>query len=445
MANSGETLQLLRLDNPEDPEDATARREKRLWLKSVKGIIAGFLLVFSHIVGMTNLQLLQRRVPDLELNAFRSAGILCFCVLWMVYVQRVPRVQLSDIPTVFLYASILTLDSLATNIGFALAPTATAQSTWTIVLLFSGLILFWCCGEEKLNCPRALSILLCAGGVVLVIQPWNDFSHKTNFTVSEASNCLSDKTSKTFVLKTFDNLKLRSRGCYFFCENGTQIKADNVSKQEQPDSHLSNVFNLFKLSISQQDKSCKQYMFEVRQNVSLNTMDLGYKEKMKTILLLVDIPSEYVTLVGIFLSGLAGLVLSCASLVFKKCACVNEDRMRTLFWSFLLGLSITVPLTFALENPVWPESPADNIHISVHCVASITVWFMYIYSLQHISGNTVSIILSTAVVFFLIPQYTILSSILPGRKNWIEVVGAFVVLIGSVAASLQEMLQSDNQ
>ena len=48
--------------------------------------------------------------------------------------------------------------------------------------------------------------------------------------------------------------------------------------------------------------------------------------------------------------------------------------------------------------------------------------------------------MSTQVVFMLIAQYTVLSSILPGHRNWMEVVGVIVALLGSSLSSLLEIL-----
>ena len=53
-----ETKQLLENDN-------------RLNLTSVKGLVAAFTVVILHATSATCVQLLERRIPDLELNAFR--------------------------------------------------------------------------------------------------------------------------------------------------------------------------------------------------------------------------------------------------------------------------------------------------------------------------------------------------------------------------------------
>ena len=55
---------------------------------------------------------------------------------------------------------------------------------------------------------------------------------------------------------------------------------------------------------------------------------------------------------------------------------------------------------------------------------------LMIYGPNIVSGNTVTIIISMNVVLMLIPQYTVLSSIHPGHRNWMEVVGVVLVLLG---------------
>ena len=50
---------------------------------------------------------------------------------------------------------------------------------------------------------------------------------------------------------------------------------------------------------------------------------------------------------------------------------------------------------------------------------------LYMYAPNYISGNTFALILTMDIVVLLIPQYTVLASILPGHRNWIEVAGVF--------------------
>ena len=131
--------------------------------------------------------------------------------------------------------------------------------------------------------------------------------------------------------------------------------------------------------------------------------------------------------------------------VFKKYPGIGEDILRSLFWSFIFGVINSLVLTFAVESPVWPEGVFDTVAVFVHSLASACMWVFWGFSLQHITGTAFNIVLSTSVVFFLVPQYTVLASILPGQKNWMEVLGVSIVLCGSVLASVTEIFQTSGK
>ena len=53
-----------------------------------------------------------------------------------------------------------------------------------------------------------------------------------------------------------------------------------------------------------------------------------------------------------------------------------------------------------------------------------------------------SVVLSTCVVLMLISRYTILAGILLGKRNWMEVAGAIVILLGSSLGSVKELCKA---
>ena len=57
----------------------------------------------------------------------------------------------------------------------------------------------------------------------------------------------------------------------------------------------------------------------------------------------------------------------------------------------------------------------------------------------------INILFSSIIFFMLVPQYTFLSSIHPGHKNWIEVMGAILVFLGCTLSSLLEMFKNKVQ
>ena len=95
-----------------------------------------------------------------------------------------------------------------------------------------------------------------------------------------------------------------------------------------------------------------------------------------------------------------------------------------------------------VETPVFPSNWFDVAMIVIHSLSYAGIWPLYIYGPNHTSGNTVTAIMSTQVAFMLIAQYTVLSSILPGHRNWMEVVGVVLVLMGSGVSSVFEMFKN---
>ena len=61
------------------------------------------------------------------------------------------------------------------------------------------------------------------------------------------------------------------------------------------------------------------------------------------------------------------------------------------------------------------------------------------YMGRRIPGNVINLIYSLNVVLLLIAQYTVLSSIMPGHRNWIEGLGVGLVLAGSSLGTLKEI------
>ena len=93
-------------------------------------------------------------------------------------------------------------------------------------------------------------------------------------------------------------------------------------------------------------------------------------------------------------------------------------------------------------KPILPTNWMQMILITAHCVTFIFSTPLSMLAAQYISGNTVNLVFSTSAVLMLITQYTILSSILPGNRNWIEVAGVVLVLFGSAMGSVLELCKS---
>ena len=127
-------------------------------------------------------------------------------------------------------------------------------------------------------------------------------------------------------------------------------------------------------------------------------------------------------------------------LIVKRNPYITEHPLEILFCGWTLGTIVSSILMFIIETPVLPSNWFDLSMVIIHSVTCAVIWPLIMYGSLTITGNTVTIIVSTQVVFMLIFQYTVLSSILPGHRNWMEVAGVTLVLLGSSLSSILEIV-----
>ena len=137
----------------------------------------------------------------------------------------------------------------------------------------------------------------------------------------------------------------------------------------------------------------------------------------------------------------SGLTYCADIVILKKRPYLNDHMTAVLFWSFLSNTVLSVIIMLIFERPCIPTGSYDILNIVLHCLCFAILWPFYMYAVKYISGNTCNIIFSMNVVLMLIAQYTILSSVLPGKRNWIEVLGVVLVLSGSTLTSVMEVCQ----
>ncbi len=341
-----------------------------------------------------------------------------------------------DIPATFLYASVLTVQSTVIYIGFALTAVSAAQCAMTTVSLLCGLFVFGLCGNGKISPAKVIFVLLCVSGVVLVIQPWHRHKYDECISISEVSNISSVESKCISLLETQCKLYgiTKCSDKFHLCRQKFKNNLNNTGIINQKREFCTSISTAKDTTDMCSDvRTCWLELTNIRNRTQQPSTN-GTK------LLLLHLPEEYVSTVGIVFSGFSGIMYTMLILVIKRNPCLSEHRFRSLFWTFLTCLICSTTLTFTLEDPVLPKTLFDTTAVAAHCVASVSTVFFMVYAMQLVSGPLSSIILSSSVVLFLIPQYTILSSVLPGNKNWMEVVGVFLVLLGSFSASVHEMI-----
>ena len=141
---------------------------------------------------------------------------------------------------------------------------------------------------------------------------------------------------------------------------------------------------------------------------------------------------------------MAGLFLALDTLLIKKSTYLMENFLTATYWCYIIGSLLSAVAMVIFEHLVFPENWLQVFLIAVHSIVFSVAFPLHCFTVKYLSGTMVAILYSTTVAFMLIPQYTVLSSILPGHRNWIEVVGVVFVVLGSALKSVFELC-SDRQ
>ena len=331
------------------------------------GVLAALLWVVLMVVSTASVQLLERRIPDFELNAARCALPILLLTIEALARRQFPVIPREEIGSATLYSILNILSSLTIFVSVTLLPVSSVQSLAQTSSIVSGVILFYLFLDDKPTLPVLISALMCTCGVLCVIQPNFVFTHLTN------ENSFSVSINGNFTKFSFDS-------------------SSNLTNNTTNDSPLDH-----------------------------------YSQALPEIL-------KYILPVA------SGFIMTVDVIVVKKRTYLYDNMAEVLFWCFFTGTVLSLLITFIWEDPVLvPGTWLDTLFVSLHCFGYIGIYPLYLYSVKHISGNTFVLIASTMVIFLLVAQYTVLSSILPGNRNWIEVLGVIFVLGGSTLVSIIEL------
>ena len=351
-----------------DDEDISSNTEPSL-LQTLLGLGAAFSWLFLVVTAVVSVQLLEKRIPDFELNTIRCVIPFTVQIIIVLFMRKIPLIPKGEVIGASCYILSLLLTSLFTYIAFTFLPAALVQSIDTSANLTSGLILFHFLLHEKVTVTNVLCSILCMVGVVLVLQP------KPLFTPDHKTSIEENPWNET-VLGYQSNLS-----------------SDNEFEELNND-------------------------YFVKSLVDVNNV----------------LPYIYTCLGGIFLTTYF--------LTIRKYPYLSRNLFDICFWTFGVNSILSSILMLVFETPVLPMNWYDGLLAFIHGSAYGLNILVSTYALKYISGNVMNLIFSLNVVFFLVSQYTILSSVRPGHRNWIEGLGVGFVLMGSSLSTVREILKT---
>ena len=134
-------------------------------------------------------------------------------------------------------------------------------------------------------------------------------------------------------------------------------------------------------------------------------------------------------------------VSSSATNVFQKFRLNNDNPWAISFWTSFMLTFIPLVLSLIVEwDAITFPTDTQNILLVFGQALALATW--YIFGIKAISmAPALWIILaySIQIFFLIIAQSTILRGLLPGKENWIEVVGAVFIAISAVLSPLYEV------
>ena len=334
----------------------------------------------SH-VSATCVQLLQRTVPDFELDTCRFSTTAIVLFIWLLISRKSLKIPTSEIVNVVCYGFITFVDTTSIYVAVTMLPLSSVQSIEVTTVLLSGIPLYAIFWKEEITVKRVIFAVLCVCGVILVVQPEFIFTAKRSHFVATLNTTTTTATTTTTMTTALTTTV------------ATYIEG-NTSK-------------------------------EIRENI------VGYHDQ-----------SILFVILGYVLSFLSGCSITLIAILLKRNPFLTDHIILVIFWSSLLCAILSSVVMVVVEQPILPKDWMQLALILGQSVTFVCSKPLVFYAVKYLSGNLYNIMHSSNVIFFLVSQYTILSSILPGNRNWIEVVGITLVFLGSCMGSILELLKS---
>ena len=175
MAVVNEKETLLKQDEEktlENDDDKTTNDEPDAGMcNKLKGVTCVLADAVCNAASATCVQLLERRIPDLELNAFINAIPLVLYASVFILMRRWPVIERSQIGITFLYTDVTFVSQSLFFIAVSPPPVATVMTMFSTTFILFGLFAFSLSSDERIILRNVLFAGLCVSGVTLVIQP----------------------------------------------------------------------------------------------------------------------------------------------------------------------------------------------------------------------------------------------------------------------------------
>ena len=328
----------------------------------VSGYLATIGLLICCAMSSAAVQALQGVVHDFELSAFRGLlqGPIYIVVGTLVGVDL--KIKREHIP-LLIYLGFL---YVFYNIGYygstVYLPLADCIGLVSICIMIAAMVQSKLLFKKDIHVLYIISLVVCAFGIILVIQPHYLFPGSIGL------------EKKGFVSNLTENLSLNVN---------TKV---NMSTQKLPNSGVQQI--------------------------------IGYM----------------LCIVG---GTTAGMAYDVNSILLQDL----RPFVKTTYFTLVYFIASVLIAIYA-EPIVLVMSLEQYLLVFAHAVLSALSTFCNIYSAHMIGGVRASLIFSLQIIVNLMIQYTFMKSYMPGHENWIEVMGAVIVVLGVAVSPILDIIRS---
>ncbi len=144
--------------------------------------------------------------------------------------------------------------------------------------------------------------------------------------------------------------------------------------------------------------------------------------------------------IGICLTAVAAFLVVTQGVCMKRKVLADYCVWKISFWVGVTGLVWTTSLSVALEALVFISTVKDLCLVATYGILASLHLFTFLYAINKASYLIVAVIMVTQIAFNLLAQYTVLSSIFPGKHNTMEILGGVTVLVAAALPTVKEAL-----
>ena len=261
-------------------------------LQTLKGLIAKLLVALLTTTSATCVQLLQRTVPDFELDTCRFSTTAIVLFIWLLISRKSLKVPTSEIFNVVCYGFITFVDTTSIYVAVTMLPLSSVQSIEVTTVLVSGIPLYAIFWKEEITVKRVIFAVLCVCGVILVVHPEFIFTAKrSHFVATMNTTTTTTTTTMTTTLTT----------------TAATYTEGNTSK-------------------------------EIKENI------VEYHDE-----------SILFVIFGYVLSFLSGCSITLMAILLKRNPFLTDNIILVIFWSSLLCALLSSVVMVAVEQPILPK------------------------------------------------------------------------------------------